>query len=244
MAGRRVWLISDRKGRVRAVGAGERATPYAPLGPELDHRRDKHGTVRVSVDQFTTAADARMAAAIVARAIDLATDADPGVHVDDDVAGGTRLEPLLPTRRKVLHYRDLERALVVRVALDDLIVDGRLVSGRRHPKKAAKVVRGTWPLGRVLDQDLTIRRLVAVTDAEVDPPRVIGIWKVRDHARWIDHGDGDISVGLKKAKKGDRGGHVGRRFDWDGYQASQFGYSHDIRVEAGLVAADTEATED
>ncbi|HKJ57173.1 MAG TPA: hypothetical protein VJ978_14420 [Nitriliruptoraceae bacterium] len=231
----RVWMIVDRKGRVRAVGAGSRAAPYGRLGKKLDRRRDKHGKVKLGSGDFTTPEDARRAAALVAEAIELAGNGGKSVHVDDDVAATGSFAKGLPTRRKVLHYQDLHHAVVVRISLDELMVDGRLVSGRRHPKQAAEVVRTSWPLARVLEQSLPVRRLVAVTDGEVEPARVVGIWKVGDHDTWVDHGDGNISVGLKKRKKGDRGGHAGRRFDWDGYQPTRFGYSHDLRIEAGLV---------
>ncbi len=231
----RVWMIVDRKGRIRAVGAGGRAAAYGRHGKKLDRRRDKHGAVRISRQGFSTIEDARRAAALVAEAIEVAGNDGKSVHVDDDVATAGTLDPGLPTRRKVLHYRDLHHALIVRIGLDDLLVDGRLVSGRRHPKEAAEVVRTSWPLARVLDQGLPVRRLVAVTDSEVDPARVVGIWKVAGHDTWVDHGNGNISIGLKKRGKGDRGGHAGRRFDWDGYQPARFGYSHDLRVEAGLV---------
>lgn len=232
-----VWMILDRKGRVRAVGAGERTAAYGRLGKKLDRRRDKHGIVKLSRNGFSTIEDARRAAALAAEAIECAGNGGKSAHVDDDVAAAGTFDLGLPTRRKVLHYRDLHQSLVVRVGLDDLTVDGRLVSGRRHPKQAAEVVRTSWPLGRVLEQGLDVRRLVAVTDAEVDPPRVIGIWNVDDLDTWVDHGNGNISVGLHKRRKGDRGGHAGRRFDWDGYRPARFGYSHDLRVEAGLADA-------
>lgn len=239
----RVWLIQDKKGRIRAVGTGDRTSPYAPLGGKLDKRRDKGGRTRVSRDTFSTPEDARLAAALVARSIELVTDKAATVVGGDDDADGALVRGL-PTRRKALHYRDLHHALVVRVAWDDLVVDDRLVHGRRHPKVAADLVATSWKLNRVADDDLDVRRLVVVTTAEVDPPRVLGIWKVDHVDTWVDHGGGDWTIGLRKRRKGDRGGHVGRRFDWDGYRPGSFGYSHDLRVEAGLASPVDEDADD
>lgn len=233
-----VWLIQDHKDRVCAVGAGLRSDPYATHGATIDKRRDKSGTVWLSDQTFTTAADARLAASLVTRAIGLADEDRAPRLLADDGAAATGFLRGLPTRRKVLHYHDLERSLVVRVDLDDLEVDGRLVTGVRHPKVAADIVSTSWPLNRVVDQRLPVDRVVVVTGAEVDPPRVVGIWKVNAVDTWVDHGSGNWTIAIKKRRKGDRGGHVGRRFDWDGYRPGAFGYSHDLRLQAGLVEAE------
>lgn len=233
-----VWLVQDKHDRIRAVGAGGRTSPYASHGNELDKRRDKGGTTRLSGDTFSTPADARLAATLLVEALGPTGDDSVELVGWDDRWPATGFVRGLPTRRKALHYRDLHHALVVRVDLQDLDVDGRLVSGVVSPKQAADVVCTSWPLNRVVADDLPVRRLVAVTGAEVDPPRVVGIWKVRPTDEWVDHGNGNWSIGVKKRRKGDRGGHVGRRFDWDGYQAGPFGYSHDLRVLAGLVEGD------
>lgn len=236
-----VWLVQDKHDRIRAVGAGSRTSPYASHGHDLDKRRDKGGTVRLSADTFSTPADAHLAAAMVVAALSRSGDDRVELVGSDDTAPTAGFVRGLPTRRKALHYHDLHHALIVRVDLDDLEVDGRLVSGLVRPKQAADVVRTSWPLNRVVADDLPVRRLVAVTAAGVDPPRVVGIWKVRTADEWVDHGNGNWSIGVKKRRKGDRGGHVGRRFDWDGYQAGPFGYSHDLRVLAGLVATDDDS---
>lgn len=230
-----VWLIQDQEHRIRAIGSGGRTDAYSSQGKNLDKRRDKKGRVRLSSATFSTSDDARLAASLVEHALALVSDDhDRDLLVDGDGSGAGFVQGL-PTRRKVLHYRDLHHALIVRVGWDALDVDGKLVHGCRHPKVAADQVATSWPLNRVVDDGLDVRRLVAVTDSEVDPPRVVGIWKVKDVDSWVDHGGGNWTIGLKKRKHGDRGGHVGRRFDWDAYRPSSFGYSHDLRVEAGMV---------
>ncbi|MEV0781754.1 hypothetical protein AB0I52_01940 [Streptomyces sp. NPDC050423] len=235
MSNNYVYFIYDGDGSIGYVGIGDRARPYGPHTKVVDDLRDRSGDVRITSMPFSTRGDAERAESLIIRA--LADAEEHGTHLLN-VAKRKQskdLVPLLPFQQGILRYSDLSTTLLVKISLNAIDDERVVVSGAAHSADAAERCSRYWPLGKCVDREAPIKRLVAVTTAEAKPVRVVGVWDVDHTSAWKYHEDVQRwEVRLTNPVQGNIGGHVGKCFDWEGYAPQNVGYSSDIRTYLGL----------
>ncbi len=220
-----VYFIFDEQGRIGYVGIGGRSRPYGPHTPEVDALRDRSGDVRITAEPFSTRPDAERAESLVIRALADAETSGSALLNIAKMKQSRDLTALLPFQEGVLRYSELSGSLLVKIGLDRIDEDRAVVSGVTKPAEAAERCRQYWGLGACIDQSRPITNLVAITTADAKPARVVGIWETQPVTTWERR-----AVTLMDPDKGDVGGHVGKGFDWEGYNPQSLGYSRDIRA--------------
>jgi hypothetical protein len=232
---RHVYFIYDEKERIGYVGIGDRARPYGPHTEAVDELRDRSGDVRITSTPFSTPEDAERAESLIIRALEDAAQHGSRLLNVAKRKQSRDLVPLLPFQSSTLRYSVLVGSLIVKIGLNRIDDDRVVVSGVTHPEDAAERCRKFWPLGNCVKQEPPIKYLVAVTTAEARPVRVVGVWECLPTSDWtFNEGRQRWEVALVDAAEGDTGGHVGKRFDWEGYNPQLVGYSADIRKVLGL----------
>lgn len=229
-----LYFIYDVDGSIGYVGIGDRARPYEPHTPEVDALRDRSGDVRITSSPFSERDDAKLAESLLIRALADAATTAPRLLNSTEIKQSHNLVPLLPFKNATLKYSDLSETLLVKIRLNRIDDERVVVSGAAHPVDAAERCRKWWSLGNCVASKAPIKQLVTVTTAEVNPPRIIGVWRTDDPQTWSLEPDGG-AVTLPDPSEGDVGGHVGKIFEWEGYRVTgSIAYSNDVREFLGL----------
>lgn len=241
-------------GAIGYVGIGPATRPYG-VHSEAANNVLRSGEVWMSTP-FSTKDDAERAESLVIRCLTWAAETPAELVNEMKLKGSNHVMPALVTRRGVVRYSALKRAVIVKVTPGHL-------GERTGPTGEASDVDLTmrcnrwWGFGRAVRRGHRIDYLVAVTAGVKPAPRVVGVWRTKPVSEWWMENQQGYADGEPIRQTGERWndslisvdgvfhqgwvatvhdpspdvrGMRGKVFKWEGYAPQNVGFSDDLRA--------------